>query len=70
VSVGVVGYSRMIGVDETSTLATLRTHRAELIDAKIAEHGGRGMVDHIANPVVAAFRNANLRPLHYHHALN
>ena len=40
-SAGVVGYSRMMGVDETGTLATLRTHRAELIDAKIAEHGGR-----------------------------
>ena len=41
VSAGVVGYSRMMGVDETGTLATLRTHRAELIDAKTAEHGGR-----------------------------
>ena len=41
VSADVVGYSRLMGVDETGTLATLRTHRAELIDAKIAEHGGR-----------------------------
>ena len=40
-SAGVVGYSRMMGVDETGTLATLRTHRAKLIDAKTAEHGGR-----------------------------
>jgi adenylate cyclase len=41
VSADVVGYSRLMGVDETGTLATLRTHRAELIDAKIAEHEGR-----------------------------
>ena len=30
-----------MGVDETGTLAALRGHRAELIDALIAEHGGR-----------------------------
>ena len=41
VSADVVGYSRLMGVDEVGTLAALRTHRAELIDAKIAEHGGR-----------------------------
>ncbi len=41
VSADVVGYSRLMGVDETSTLADLRAHRAELIDPKIAEHGGR-----------------------------
>jgi adenylate cyclase len=41
VSADVVGYSRLMGVDEIGTLAALRAHRAELIDAKIAEHGGR-----------------------------
>jgi len=41
VSADVVGYSRLMGVDETGTLAALRAHRAELIDAKIAERGGR-----------------------------
>ena len=41
VSADVVGYSRMMGVDETGTLAALRGHRAELIDPLIAEHGGR-----------------------------
>ncbi len=41
VSADVVGYSRLIGVDETGTLAALRAHRAELIDPLIAEHGGR-----------------------------
>jgi adenylate cyclase len=37
----VVGYSRLMGVDETGTLAALRAHRAEMIDAKIDEYGGR-----------------------------
>ena len=41
VSADVVGYSRLMGVDEIGTLEALRDHRAELIDAKIAEHGGR-----------------------------
>ena len=41
VSADVVGYSRLMGVDEAGTLAALRNHRAELIDGKIAEHGGR-----------------------------
>ena len=37
----VVGYSRLIGRDEAGTLAALRWHRAELIDPKITEYGGR-----------------------------
>src|SRR5437667_4849337 len=37
----VVGYSRLMGEDETSTLAALKTLRAELIDPKIGEHQGR-----------------------------
>ena len=41
VSADVVGYSRLMGADETATLDALRAHRSELIDAKIAEHGGR-----------------------------
>jgi adenylate cyclase len=41
VSADVVGYSRLMGVDETGTLAALRNHRAELIDGKIDQHGGR-----------------------------
>ena len=41
VSADVVGYSRLMGVDETGTLAALRAHRAELIDPLIAKHGGR-----------------------------
>jgi adenylate cyclase len=37
----VVGYSRLMGVDEEGTLERFKAHRAELIDRKIAEHQGR-----------------------------
>jgi TolB-like protein/class 3 adenylate cyclase/Tfp pilus assembly protein PilF len=41
IAADVVGYSRLMGGDETGTLAALKTHRRELIDPKIAEHQGR-----------------------------
>jgi adenylate cyclase len=37
----VVGYSRLMGMDEEGTLARLNAHRRELIDPKIAEYHGR-----------------------------
>jgi len=37
----VVGYSRMMGVDEEGTLARLMAHRRELVDPAIARHRGR-----------------------------
>ena len=37
----VVGYSRLMGTDEAGTLAALKLHRAELIEPRIASHGGR-----------------------------
>jgi len=37
----VVGYSRLMGLDEEGTLDRLKALRAELIDPKIAEHHGR-----------------------------
>lgn len=37
----VVGYSRLMGVDEARTLALLRRHRAELIDVKSRQYKGR-----------------------------
>ncbi len=46
VAADVAGYSRLMGTDDEGTLAALRAHRSELIDPKIAEHGGR-----IANTV-------------------
>ena len=38
---GVVGYSRLMGQDEASTLAPQMANRGELIGPKIAEHEGR-----------------------------
>ena len=37
----VVGYSRLMGVDEVETIAALKTHRRELVDPVIAAHHGR-----------------------------
>jgi adenylate cyclase len=37
----VVGYSRLMGQDETGTLAALKALRTEVIDPKVAEHSGR-----------------------------
>ena len=37
----VVGYSRLMELDEVGTLAALKTYRKELIDPAIAEHRGR-----------------------------
>ena len=41
VSLDVAGYSRLMGMDDSGTLAALKAHRRELIDSKIAEHDGR-----------------------------
>ncbi len=41
VSADVVGYSRLMGVDEAGTLRHLNAHRSEHIDPLIAKHGGR-----------------------------
>ena len=41
IAADVVGYARLMGVDETGTLAALRTHRVELIDPAIEDYGGR-----------------------------
>ena len=40
-SADVVGYSRLMAVDETGTLSRLKTLRAVLIDPTIADHSGR-----------------------------
>src|SRR5215216_2254700 len=36
-----VGYSRLMEVDESGTLARLKTHRLELVDPAIAKNRGR-----------------------------
>jgi adenylate cyclase len=40
-SADVVGYSRLMGIDEAGTLARLNTLRRELVDPTIAAHSGR-----------------------------
>ncbi|MFP3545576.1 adenylate/guanylate cyclase domain-containing protein [Rhizobium sp. SIMBA_035] len=37
----VVGYSRLMGVDESGTLQALNRHRCELIDVRISDYKGR-----------------------------
>ena len=37
----VVGYSRLMGADETGTLSALKALQADFIDGKIAQHQGR-----------------------------
>src|SRR5438270_6100793 len=37
----VVGYSRLMGANESGTLATLETLRSDLVNPKISEHQGR-----------------------------
>jgi adenylate cyclase len=41
VSVDVAGYSRLMGHDDSGTLARLKAHRLDLIDTKISEYVGR-----------------------------
>ena len=41
VSADVVGYSLLMGRDDSATLAGLKAHRRELFDPKIVEYGGR-----------------------------
>ena len=41
VSADVVGYSLLMGRDDSATLTKLKAHRRELIDPKITEYGGR-----------------------------
>ncbi len=41
VSADVAGYSRLMGRDESGTLAALKAIRRDVIDPKISEHGGR-----------------------------
>lgn len=50
----VVGYSRLMGVDENGTLAAFKAHRRELLDHKIAEHKGR-IVKHTGDGMLVEF---------------
>src|SRR6476619_6618403 len=41
VSADVVGYSRLMGRDESGTLARLREHRTQRLEPALVRHGGR-----------------------------
>jgi class 3 adenylate cyclase len=41
VAADVVGYSRLVGRDESGTLARLRKNRSEQLDPVLAKYGGR-----------------------------
>src|SRR6516225_7479429 len=50
----VVGYSRLMGVDEAGTLAALKHHREAIFDPAVAAHNGR-IVKLIGDGVIAEF---------------
>jgi predicted ATPase/class 3 adenylate cyclase len=53
----VAGYARLMGRDESGTLAALKTHRRELIDPRIDEYGGR-IVKTTGDGLLLEFRSA------------
>jgi len=53
----VAGYSRLMGVDEEGTLATLKAYRRQLINPKITEHHGR-MVKTTGDGALVEFASA------------
>jgi adenylate cyclase len=53
-SADVVGYSALMAVDEEGTLVRLNTHREELIEPAITEHGGR-VVKLMGDGILAEF---------------
>ena len=57
VSADVVGYSRLMGVDEAGTHARLKARFAELVEPKIIEHGGR-VVKLMGDGLLAEFPSA------------
>ncbi len=52
----VVGYSCLIGADESGTRATPRAHRSEVTDPKITEHVGR-IVSTAGDSILAEFNS-------------
>ena len=53
----VVGYSRLMGIDEAGTLARLKALRRDLIDPQIAAHSGR-IVKLMGDGVLVEFGSA------------
>src|SRR6185369_4310708 len=56
-SADVVGYSRLMGLDETGTLNRLKAMRRELVDPQIAAHAGR-MVKLMGDGALVEFASA------------
>jgi adenylate cyclase len=56
-SADVVGYSRLIRIDEEGTLAALKTLREDIIDPKITQHHGR-IVKVMGDGILAEFGSA------------
>jgi adenylate cyclase len=56
-SADVVGYSRLMGIDEAGTLDALRAHRTELIDLTIGKYNGR-IVKQIGDGLLVEFASA------------
>jgi adenylate cyclase len=54
----VAGYARMMSLDESATHSQYKAHRRELIDLKIAEHGGR-IVKSTGDGLLAVFKRAH-----------
>ena len=52
----IVGYSRLMGLDEAGTVAAVRLHRTELIDTAIAAHRGR-IVKNTGDGLLAEFQS-------------
>jgi class 3 adenylate cyclase/TolB-like protein len=52
----IVGYSRLMGIDEEGTLTRLRALRADLIDPTISIHGGR-LVKRTGDGAIVEFRS-------------
>jgi len=40
-AIDIVGYGRLMGIDESGTLSAVKTYRTELLNPKIAQHRGR-----------------------------
>ena len=56
-SADVVGYSRLMGIDEAGTLGRLKALRREIIDPTIAAHSGR-MVKLMGDGALVEFASA------------
>ena len=57
VSADVAGYSRLMGGDESGTLATIKAIRVAVVDSVVAAHGGRIV------KTIWSFSGADVQPI-------